>query len=580
MADDYNVNIRFSEEETFGGDTGSRAGSRDTGGGTSSRAGKGEDKDSSERKRMFQQMEWVFRAFRGVPGVGIIGTLGKDIAVNAKYSQQALGLQKSIGGGMIAGLAGVALTLFSILKQSKIATTFSAAFFQIIGAMVDMLLIPYIPLLGKIVEWLMKGFTWTAKYGQTIADLVSNIAKYIYHMLQLAIIGNPISLAIMSAIKGFDYTKEVMFDIADGLQEAKDGIINATKALFDIGKREQLTEQILDRLKEAVGKGAPIASIGSAQEALLTMPTSILDEIKKSIDSMLVKSSYATDGTVYLKEIAELANSLKNLKFPSMTPSQSVSFDKEWKDMLSAGGKIKPKDIVDLSTANLIKISDIFDLKEKHSIKVTNVIEVVGILAKQAKEVIEIVKGSEIPVNLDAMILKFSKTITVDADKVITIAKSEKTLDDFIDKVHKLLFGDYVSKVQIVLGDYIQDKDLLNDILNAAGIKLSANTTIMKDAIDAMGTSLGDKESGIVGAVVTAFSAAKAEVITLTGTIVSKMINTKNFFEQNIQPAASATATFLGEAATLASKIPGYIATAIQTQVSAQVAQLSKDKSW
>tara|TARA_R100001082_G_scaffold104629_1_gene76103 strand:- start:4527 stop:5519 length:993 start_codon:yes stop_codon:yes gene_type:complete len=96
------------------------------------------------------------------------GGANKDIKDMAKNQE------KMVSGGFIKKLA-IGLGVTSILKMSKGFTALVGSFFQIIGAFVDVLVAPFLPLifkgLGKLASFIPKVQTWT----QGLFDKVSTM---------------------------------------------------------------------------------------------------------------------------------------------------------------------------------------------------------------------------------------------------------------------------------------------------------------------------------------------------------------------------------------------------------------------
>ena len=71
------------------------------------------------------------------------------------------------------GMAGINLSISSLLRQSQIFTGVMGALFQILGGFIDVILAPFMPILGKVIQMLagqiprirdlaQKGFDWLA----------------------------------------------------------------------------------------------------------------------------------------------------------------------------------------------------------------------------------------------------------------------------------------------------------------------------------------------------------------------------------------------------------------------------------
>lgn len=78
------------------------------------------------------------------------------------------GSDKKKGEGLIKGglkKAGINFSLGSILKQSQIFTGFLGSLFQILGGMVDLMLVPLIPPMMAFLTWLAKQMPLISKIG-------------------------------------------------------------------------------------------------------------------------------------------------------------------------------------------------------------------------------------------------------------------------------------------------------------------------------------------------------------------------------------------------------------------------------
>ena len=76
-----------------------------------------------------------------------------------------------------AGLLGISLGVGSLLKQSQLFTGFVGAFFQIIGAFIDVLLAPLMPILFKGLVWIAKGIPYLQRAIDGVIGWVTRIWK-------------------------------------------------------------------------------------------------------------------------------------------------------------------------------------------------------------------------------------------------------------------------------------------------------------------------------------------------------------------------------------------------------------------
>ena len=63
----------------------------------------------------------------------------------------------------MAGKAGISMGVAGILKQSQLFTGFVGALFQILGAFIDVLLAPLMPIMFKALTWVAKGIPYVQK---------------------------------------------------------------------------------------------------------------------------------------------------------------------------------------------------------------------------------------------------------------------------------------------------------------------------------------------------------------------------------------------------------------------------------
>ena len=104
----------------------------------------------------------VGRLIRGIPGGGMAMAF------------------KSLG--MIGGIATVALGLLGLVKKifagSRILGTISSSFFKAAGAMVDVMLMPILPLMLKALVWfIQKGFPLASSIGKWLSEIAEAIGK-------------------------------------------------------------------------------------------------------------------------------------------------------------------------------------------------------------------------------------------------------------------------------------------------------------------------------------------------------------------------------------------------------------------
>ena len=96
----------------------------------------------------------------GAPGNGG-GTASGSEAAEEKKKKQEMSQQTKF----LKGIFG-SLTIGALIKQSKIGSTFLGTLTQLMGALVDVFLMPFIPLLIPVLKFLAKVVTWFAKFMQ------------------------------------------------------------------------------------------------------------------------------------------------------------------------------------------------------------------------------------------------------------------------------------------------------------------------------------------------------------------------------------------------------------------------------
>ena len=110
------------------------------------------------------QIERLVRAF---PGGGMMADVGKAFKAGGPVV------------GMFAGLNTVIGFFKGALSQSKIFTAVSGTFFKIVGVMIDMMLMPLLPVFMRFLQWFMtRGIQWATGMGQKIETIVSRLIKY------------------------------------------------------------------------------------------------------------------------------------------------------------------------------------------------------------------------------------------------------------------------------------------------------------------------------------------------------------------------------------------------------------------
>ena len=94
-----------------------------------------------------------------IPGGGFFTNIGKAFA------------QGGLFVGMAAGITGFVAIGKGLLSNSKLMQTMTGTFFKTIGAMIDMMLAPLMPLFMKFLGWwISEGFKWAQLAGQYLSE--------------------------------------------------------------------------------------------------------------------------------------------------------------------------------------------------------------------------------------------------------------------------------------------------------------------------------------------------------------------------------------------------------------------------
>jgi len=123
----------------------------------------------------------------GKPGAG--GSAAESLVKMIPGGSFFTNIGKAFGqGGLMVGMATGIVSIVSLgkslLSSSKLFQTMQGTFFKVVGAMIDMMLAPLIPLFMKFLGWwISEGFKWAQMAGQYLAEklpvLVEKIGKII-----------------------------------------------------------------------------------------------------------------------------------------------------------------------------------------------------------------------------------------------------------------------------------------------------------------------------------------------------------------------------------------------------------------
>ena len=145
--------------------------------------------DDSSMKKMGREFATIFeglsnRAASGRrPGMagGAAESLVKMIPGGAFFTN--IGKAFAQGGlfvGMAAGITSFVAIGKSLLSSSKVFQTMTGTFFKTVGAMIDMMLAPLIPIFMKFLSWwIREGFKWAQKAGQFLAEWLPRIGEFL-----------------------------------------------------------------------------------------------------------------------------------------------------------------------------------------------------------------------------------------------------------------------------------------------------------------------------------------------------------------------------------------------------------------
>ena len=127
----------------------------------------------------------TIRMMQGIiPGAGAGGGGGGGVAQDKPDPKSKAVIKAIINtpksimrmAGKGVGLAGVSLSVGSLLKQSQLFTGIMGSLFQVIGAFVDVLLAPFMPYLAKVIGMLAEQIPKVAAFSQKVHDwLAENV---------------------------------------------------------------------------------------------------------------------------------------------------------------------------------------------------------------------------------------------------------------------------------------------------------------------------------------------------------------------------------------------------------------------
>ena len=109
----------------------------------------------------------------GGGGSNPLSTLAKKFGVSEEHQKDTAtgvqGVTKGMGN-FVKNQLGISFSLANILKQSQIFTSFVGSIFQIFGALVDVILAPFLPVMIPIITQIGSWIPWVQVKAQQMAD--------------------------------------------------------------------------------------------------------------------------------------------------------------------------------------------------------------------------------------------------------------------------------------------------------------------------------------------------------------------------------------------------------------------------
>ena len=119
----------------------------------------------------------------GAPGGGG-GTASGSEAAEEKKKKQVMSDQTKF----LKGIFG-SLTIGALIKQSKIGSSLLGTLTQLMGALIDVFLMPFVPLLIPVLKFLAKVVTWFAKFMQDPGMMLKEAFWAAWNVVKDAIVG-------------------------------------------------------------------------------------------------------------------------------------------------------------------------------------------------------------------------------------------------------------------------------------------------------------------------------------------------------------------------------------------------------
>ena len=243
MAQDYSMTVKF--DAASGSDWGKAAATAIMGG--------------------MKRLDTAIGGGGGKPGAG--GSAAESLVRMIPGGSFFTNIGKAFGqGGLMVGMAAGIVSFVSLGKSllagSKVFQTMTSTFQKTIGAMIDMMLAPLIPLFMKFLGWWIKeGFKWAQLAGQYLAEnlpkLVDKIGAVIKFFGGISTVLKGISLVL-----GIWFAAWVIRKAAGAGKGVVKGAQFAGRGIAAVGRKagvgKLLGKMGLGRSKTFVGKGGKL----------------------------------------------------------------------------------------------------------------------------------------------------------------------------------------------------------------------------------------------------------------------------------------------------------------------------------
>jgi len=116
------------------------------------------------------------------PAEGLGDNNKKDQQEAEKDTQKQKGFLKKFAG-VTRSITGIQFSTAAFLKQSQIFTSTVGVIFQLMGALVDVILAPFIPILIPAIQWIAKSIPIVSKIAQGVADTIIAMKNWFQALL-------------------------------------------------------------------------------------------------------------------------------------------------------------------------------------------------------------------------------------------------------------------------------------------------------------------------------------------------------------------------------------------------------------